>query len=297
MKFGDLHRLHGMHKRIITPFTAKDEIDEETLRILIRRNIAKKLDGLYMCGTIGEGLLMSPEERKEVFRIAANESDGKQTLIGHVGAMSTRDAIEMAQGAEECGYHAISAIPPFYFFYNLEEVKSYYSDIIASVNLPMLIYNAPDYEGVHLTIEQMCELADIPGVVGIKNSAPDTYMAAQIRKARPDMIFLHSYEHIYLAILPFRVHGVIGSHLNLIPEIYQRMVAHFEAGRLDEAWNEETKILEVHHTLMGIGEIQAIKAILGMIGIDCGVARKPHRRLDGPTLKRLEPMIEKYQIS
>ena len=297
MNFGDLRCLHGLHNPIVTPFTAEGEIDEEALRILIRRNIAKKLEGLYMCGTIGEGLLMSHQERKEVFRIAADESDGKQTLIAHVGALSTRDAIEMAKGAEQCGYHAVSAIPPFYFFYNFQEVKSYYSDIIDSVNLPMLIYNAPDYEGVHFTIEQVCEIADIPGVVGIKNSAPDAYMAAQLRKARPDMIFLHSYEHIFLAILPFRVHGVIGSHLNLIPEVYQRMIAHFEAGRLDEAWNEQTKILEVHGILMDIGEIQAIKAILGIIGIDCGVARKPHRRLDGPTMKRLEPMIEKYKIS
>ena len=297
MNFGDLRCLHGFHNPIVTPFTEKGEIDEEALRILIRRNIAKKVEGLYMCGTIGEGLLMSPEERKEVFRIAADESDGKQTLIAHVGALSTRDAIEMAQGAEQCGCHAISAIPPFYFFYNFQEVKSYYSDIVGSVNLPMLIYNAPDYEGVHFTIEQFCELADLPGVVGIKNSAPDAYMAAQIRAARPDLIFLHSYEHIFLAILPFRVHGLIGCHLNLIPESYQRMLGHFNAGRLDEAWNEETKILELHRILMDIGEIQCVKAILGMIGIDCGVARKPHRQLDGPTLKRLEPMIEKYQIS
>ena len=76
-----------------------------------------------------------------------------------------------------------------------------------------------------------------------------------------------------------------GLHLNLPFELSNR------------TGPPQTKILEVHHTLMGIGEIQAIKAILGMIGIDCGVARKPHRQLDAPTLKRLEPMIEKYQIS
>lgn len=293
----ELSFLHGLHNPLVTPFTADGEVHEATLRALVQRNIAKQLKGLYVCGTIGEGLLLSVEERKEVFRIIAEEANGSQTLIAHVGALSTRDAIVLAQSANEYEYHAISSIPPFYFLYNFEETKAYYSDIAGAVDLPLLIYNAPDYEGVHFSFEQMCELLEIPGVVGIKNSSADIYMVARLREARPDTIFLHSYEHLLLSVLPFGVHGAIGSHLNLIPEVYQRMVGHFDAGRLHEAWEEQATIIDVYNLLMGVGEIPAIKAIFGMIGLDCGLARKPHRQLDAATLNKLEKAVQRHRIT
>ena len=87
---------------------------------------------------------MSPEERKEVFRIVKKAAGDRVDMIAHCGSVSTDDAISMAKEAEALGYTAVSAVAPYYYSFSYDAIRKYYDDIVSSVSLPMVIHNFPE---------------------------------------------------------------------------------------------------------------------------------------------------------
>ena len=105
----------GAWPALVTPFTAKDEVNVSVLRELVDYLIDKRVGGFYVCGGTGEGLFMSPEERKLVTETAVNQVDGRVPVIAHVGSMIVGDAVQLAAHAQAIGAAGISSvIPPMF---------------------------------------------------------------------------------------------------------------------------------------------------------------------------------------
>lgn len=112
----------------------------------MRWNMAQGADSFFIGGSSAECFLLSPEERKEVFRAAAGLKD-QAYLVAHVGSISTREAEDYARCAAVLGYDAIAATPPFYYGFDAEAIYSYYHDIAQAAGMPVLIYNFPGNTG------------------------------------------------------------------------------------------------------------------------------------------------------
>ena len=134
--------MKGIYSALLVSFDKEGNINEKGLRQIIRHNIDKnKVDGLYVGGSTGENFMLSTEEKKEIFRIAKDEAKDSVKLIAQVGSINVKESVELAKYATELGYDSLSAVTPFYYKFDFNEIKDYYNTIINSVDNKMIIYS------------------------------------------------------------------------------------------------------------------------------------------------------------
>src|SRR5699024_1847133 len=144
-------------------------IKEQGLRDIVKQNIeVQQVDGLYVNGSSGENFMLSTDHKKDVFRIAADEANGKIKLIAQVGSLNLEEAIELGKYATELGYDSLSAVTPFYYKFSFSEIKAYYDTIIAETNNNMIIYAIPALTGVSMDMSQFDELFKNEKIIGVK---------------------------------------------------------------------------------------------------------------------------------
>ena len=144
-------KFKGVFPALLTPFKADGSINDDSVAKLIEYNVRKGVDGFYVGGSTGEGMLLTVDERKQLFRASAEANAGRTTMIAHVGTICTDHAIELAKYAKEVGFDAISAVAPYYYSFSYDAIKNYYLDIVNSVDIPMIIYNFPNASGFNFT--------------------------------------------------------------------------------------------------------------------------------------------------
>mgnify|MGYP004553912357 FL=1 len=174
--------MQGIFTALLTPFNADYTVNEKSLQKLVEFNLEKGVNGFYVGGSTGEGMLMSPEERKEVFRIVKKAAGDRVDMIAHCGSVSTDDAISMAKEAEALGYTAVSAVAPYYYSFSYDAIRKYYDDIVSSVSLPMVIYNFPGGNGFTFTADIAAEIFKDERFIGIKHTSTDLFALQQFKQ-------------------------------------------------------------------------------------------------------------------
>ena len=184
--------LARLYAALATPYTAEDAVSEPCLRSLVRFVLHQGIEGMYVGGSTGESLLQTVEERRDALRIVADEARDKAKLIGHVGAISTRDAQFLARACAEAGYDAVSAIPPIYFPHTKAAITDYYKAILqAAGGLPLIVYNIPAMTSVSFSLTELDALLALEGVGGIKQTSVDMYQMEQLRRRYPGTLLLN----------------------------------------------------------------------------------------------------------
>src|SRR5699024_3555404 len=151
--------MKGLYSALLVPFDESGNIKENGIREDIKQNIeVQEVDGLYVNGSSGDNFLMWSDQKKEVFRITAEEAEGKVNFIAQVDSLDLAEAIELGQCATELGYDSLSAVTPFYYKFSFEEIKIYYETIIAETNNHMIIYAIPALTGVTMDMTQFDDL-------------------------------------------------------------------------------------------------------------------------------------------
>ena len=262
------HPLAGLYAALATPYTENDEISESCLRGLLDFVLRHNIDGFYVGGSTGEALLHTTAERQMVFRIVAEETNSKAKLIGHVGALSTRESVLLAKTCVKYGYNAVSAIPPIYFPYSKEDIRNHYRGIIdAAEGVPLLLYNIPVATGRKFSFSDLAELIELPGVVGIKQTDIDMYQMEQLRRRYPKLLLLNGYDEVLLSGLVSGADGGVGSTYNIMGWRYQKLRTLVESGENKAALQMQARCNEVIDLLVAGGVFPSIKFILQKMGI------------------------------
>ncbi|WP_413736335.1 N-acetylneuraminate lyase [Sodalis sp. RH21] len=263
-----LSGLSGLYAALATPFSEDEAIDFSSLRQLTEVINQQPLDGIYVGGSTGESLLQTPAEREEVLRFVAKNRSGKSKLIGHVGAISTRESRRLAQVCAEAGYDAISAIPPIYFPYQSREIIGYYKDIVAAAQgVPLIIYNIPAMSGVKFSANDLRELLGTKGIIGLKQTSFDMYQTEQLRRGFPEALILNGYDEVFLAGIGTGADGAVGSTFNIMGWRYRQLWQALQEGRLVEAQALQGQCNEVIDLLVKAGVFPALKFILKEMGV------------------------------
>lgn len=267
--------LHGTWPALITPFDRQNEVNITALRDLVDYLLAKQIDGFYVCGSTGEGLTMSVEERQRVAAAALGQVSGRVPVIIHVGAVAAVDAVALAQHAREHGATAISSIiPPRY---NTQDaVVSYFETLINAVPglgvLPYLL--KPQIDALSL----MRTLIDHPSIEGSKYTGADMNLLRQIidlGSERDWTVFAGMDEHTVYAAMA-GASGHIGSTLNLMPGAYRQIRALVERGQFAEAQHLQDRVNAIINLIYNTGRFSAgLKAAMAKLGLECGEPRLP----------------------
>ena len=199
---------------MLTPFDDNEEVSPKGIPPLIDYILAKGVDGLYIGGSSGEAMLQSCQERSLVFEEVANYAANKTTLIAHVGAASTKEAVALTKVAGASGYKAVSAVPPFYYKHAFDDIADYYKAIADASDLPLIIYNIPALSGTDIPTEKLKQLMEDDRIIGVKFTATDLFQFAQLRESLPNKSFYFGTDEMFLAAAATGTDGGIGSTYN-----------------------------------------------------------------------------------
>jgi N-acetylneuraminate lyase len=271
------NKFFGVYAALITPFDEKGGVDEKRLKNLVKFLISKGIDGLYVCGGTGEGLLMDIDERKKVAEIVKDEAQNKIKLIVHVGgALNTKNSIELAKHSEKIKVDAISSIPPIYYKFSFNEIFNYYYQLANSTNLPFFIYYIPATTGIFLTNKEILKFGEIKNIVGLKYTYTDFYLLQDLLlKMKGKWIAFSGPDELFLPALNMGVVGCIGSTQNVLPEIFVEIYKNFKEGNIKKAIELQKRITIAVSLLKKYGGITSWKIALKFRGIDAGYAREP----------------------
>lgn len=270
----DIHELTGVMPALITPFDKSEKFDEARMRACINFLIARHVDGLYITGSTGEAFLMSQAERKRVLEVVVDEVAGRVPVIAHVGAIGTYLSIEQARHAQECGVDALSSVPPFYWKFPPDQVFNYYNDLTRSTDLPMIVYNIP-LTGL-LGFDQIAHLAEIPGVEGIKYTAPTHFEIMRIKaEIRADFMVYSGADEMAMSGLAFGADGIIGSFYNMMPEVFIALYDAVADGDMKRAKSLQETANAIIFFALGRNPTSVIKRAMTWQGADAGYCRKP----------------------
>ena len=150
---------------LITPTRADESLNLDALEQIVDRQIQDGVEGFYCCGSSGEGLLLTLEERKQVVEHTIRAAAGRVPVIAHVGTIRTKDVIELADHAMKAGAVAVSMIPPYYYKFSMDEIMGYYEQVIQALpGLPAIVYNIPQFTGVEFSKDNAGRLLENPNI-------------------------------------------------------------------------------------------------------------------------------------
>lgn len=271
----DKSKFKGVFSALLTPYTKDDKINGDSVKKIVDMNLKKGINGFYVGGSTGEGMLLTVEERKQLFKYAAESNAGRGTLIAHVGTINTKHAIEMAKYAQDMGYDAISAVAPFYYGFSYEAIKGYYNDIANSVDIPMIMYNFPNANGFVFNKERAEDMFQNKKFIGIKHTTADLYMLQQFKTMACNPLVYNGFDEMLVAGLSMGADGGIGSTYNFMPEKYVKMYSLFQEGKIKEAQAIQYEANAIITQLIKYGVFATEKGILEEMGIEMGGCRKP----------------------
>lgn len=261
-------RLAGLHAALMTPYDEAGEISRPCLKRLVEYALAQGLDGVYVGGSTGESLLLGAEEREIIFRDVAETVAGRSVLIGHVGALSTREAERLARSCAANRFHAVSAIPPIYFRHSKAAVRDYYSAIVqAAGGLPLIVYNVPAMTGIQFNRADLEDLLRLPGVIGVKQTTNDMYQMEQLRRTFPGLLLLNGFDEMLLAGLVSGANGGIGSTYGVMGRRWVALRRRLAAGDVRGAMEIQSRCNAVIDVLVEFGVFPSLKYLMARLGV------------------------------
>ena len=287
----------GVYSALSTPLRDDGSINEEAARKLMRWHIESGLNGFYICGATGEGVVLSTSARKQLAEIAVDEAKGKAVVINHVGAVDLVTANELAAHSAAIGVDAISSVPPFFYHYGLPEIRDYYMALTEVSGLPTLIYASP-LAGTAFSPEMVESLMGIKGVIGLKWTSIDyisMYKIKQINKGNINV--LNGPDDTFLFGLLMGADGGIGATYNVMPGLFADMYRAYSAGELEKTREIQLKINTLIDVLLEFGVLTGIKEILISIGYDMGHCTYPLKRFSEDERKAFFKRLEELQYS
>jgi 4-hydroxy-tetrahydrodipicolinate synthase len=283
----------GILPAIITPFDVEGNVDFDLLRDIVRFQIDKGVHGFFVCGTVGEGPLMSIEQRKSVAEAVVREAKGKVPVIVHVGTTNTAESVELAKHAESIEANAVGAVTPYFFKPDLEGLIMHYRLISEAVRVPTFVYNIPQQTGFNLTPEIFRKLCSIENIHGIKDSSGSLSQIQEIIETAPKHVtVINGADDILLAALLVGVNAEISGVANVAPEILVELYENFREGNYKKALELQRKTNVLRRILYEWSSIPSIKAALELRGIKAGMPKKPLRPLKQEEISRLKDKLK-----
>ncbi|MBU5422061.1 dihydrodipicolinate synthase family protein [Cellulomonas hominis] len=289
--------LDRVFSALVTPTRADDSIDLDVLAEIVEEQLARGVEGFYLCGSSGEALLLSLAERREIVERVTDQVAGRVPVVAHVGTVSTAQTIELARAAAGAGVQAVSMIPPYYYAFTSAEIERYYLDVIEAVAVPVLLYNIPQFTRVAFTKGNAAGLLGHDQVVGMKHTDHDLYSLERLVTAFPEKVFINGFDEQYLPALVAGARATIGTTVNIQPELFLRVRERFARGDVEGARRTQRQINHVVEVLVAHGVFQSTKYLAAARGAVTGNCRRPFRPLDDANrvaLDRLAERIRRY---
>ena len=271
-----MKKLEGVVPPMVTPFASDGSLDEYNLTKLVHF-LSEHVHGLFICGSYGNGPLMTVAEKKRVVDIVAKNISPKIQLVVHVGATNVRDAVELARHAEGAGATKVSSVVPYYFHHTRESIKLYFDRLVKAVTIPVYTYNNPKFTGVAVDVSLLQELADL-GVAGVKDSSFDIMTLANFVRhiKKPDFDVVLGTEAMFLYAATIGVRAFIPGLGNAFPELCVDLYEAATKLEMERARMLQMRVNELRDIMyLAKSTVVAVYALLKIRGVCDAYPREP----------------------
>jgi 4-hydroxy-tetrahydrodipicolinate synthase len=282
----------GIYPALLTPFTENDTIDYPLFKKNLDAQLAAGVDGVIICGSLGEASTLTKEEKAEFLIYTVKEVAGRVPVLINVAEQVTSVAIAMAQEAEQLGADGIMLLPPLKYKASDDEVVTYFQAVAAAIQIPILIYNNPVDYGIKVSIEMFEALMPYENIQAVKESTRDlANITNMINRFGNRFKILGGVDTISLECLVLGADGLVAGLVDAFPEETVAIYRLVKAKRYDEAvaiyrWFMPLLELDIHPKL-----VQYIKLAATAVGIGSEYVRAPRLVIKGAERERVLKII------
>lgn len=255
---------------LVTPMHEDGSVDYDALRRLIDWHIAEGTDCIGVVGTTGESPTVSVEEHCEIIRVSVEHAKGRVPIMAGTGGNSTREAIELSRFAKQVGADCTLSVVPYYNKPSQDGIYAHFKAIAEAVDIPMVLYNVPGRTVADMLPETTLRLAQVPGVIGIKEATGNIERACTLIKQAPKGFSIYSGDDpTAIALMLLGGHGNVSVTANVAPRAMHELCIAAIEGKAREAAAIHLKLLPLHKNLFVESSPTPTKWALSRLG-RCG---------------------------
>ena len=282
---------------LVTPMREDGSVDHDALRKLIDWHIAEGTDCIGVVGTTGESPTLSVEEHWEVIRVAVEHAKGRVPIMAGTGANSTLEAIEHSRYAAKVGADCTLSVVPYYNKPSQEGIYQHFKAIAEACPLPMVLYNVPGRTVADMQPETALRLAQLPGIVGIKEASGDIERAAFLIKHAPPGFAVYSGDDgTAIALMLLGGQGNVSVTANVAPRAMHELCVAAVEGRVREATQIHMRLLALHGALFTEPSPAPTKWALSRLGRGANALRLPITPLSAAGQARVEQAMREAGV-
>jgi len=234
----------------VTPLHEDGSVDYEALRRLIDWHIAEGTDCIAVVGTTGESPTVSVEEHCEIIRVSVEHARGRVPIMAGAGANATSEAIELTRFAKQVGADCSLQVVPYYNKPSQEGIYRHFRAVAEAVDLPVVLYNVPGRTVADMQPETALRLAQVPGVIGIKEASGNIERAGWLIKQAPKSFSIYSGDDgTAVALMLLGGHGNVSVTANVAPRLMHEMCMAAVQGDVKRATAIHLQLLPLHRHL------------------------------------------------
>ena len=291
---------------MVTPFKEDQSVDYEAAATLAKKLVENNIpDTIVVGGTTGEFFTMSFEERVKLFKAIKEAVNDKIPLIPGVGAVSTKETVELAKKAEELGFETVMVVSPYYTKPNQNQLCLHFKKVAESVNINIMVYNIPIFAGVNVNPETLAKLAEIKNIVAVKEEAElnPKQMTEFINITPDDFIIYCGDDTMVLEAFAQggakRIGGIISGASHIIGKQLKNMIELFLQGKVEEAAEMQQKFLPLFRIMGQNGRTNPcslLKEAMKMMGYNAGIPRLPLTPGTEEEIAEIKKVMKKLQL-
>jgi 4-hydroxy-tetrahydrodipicolinate synthase len=296
--------LRGIIPPLATPLRDEERLDHAGLERLVEHVLAGGVHGLFLLGSTGEGPSLSYDLRREVVERVSEQVAGRVPLLVGITDTSFVEARELARWAADCGAAAVVAAPPCYFAASQADLVGYFTELAREVELPLFLYNMPAHVKVHIELDTVRRLMEVPAIVGLKDSSAQMitfHRALQVAAARPDFSVLMGPEELMGEGVLLGAHGGICGGANLAPRLYVELYEAAARGDLATVRLLHQRVIRLSAELYTLGPANSaylcgLKTALACIGLCDDYVARPFRRFGPEERRQIEERLARLDL-
>lgn len=288
-------QVRGIIPPVATPMQANEDLDLPRLRSFIDELLTAGVHGIFVLGTNSEFYALDEREKQEVIATAVAHVGKRAPVYAGTGAETTREAVRLTQMAEREGVAGVSVITPYFVLPTQQEIFNHYRRIAENTSLPVILYSNPaTCGGVKIDVDTVAKLAEIPNIVGIKDSSGDLQNAMEFIRVVPERfsVMMGRDTLIYSALI-MGARGAVPATANIAPALLVEIYESFMRGDHAVAKAAQLRLNPVRLSL-GLGTAPGgVKAALAMLGRSLGPCRAPVGPLPPEKQQQMREMLKR----
>jgi 2-dehydro-3-deoxy-D-pentonate aldolase len=287
-------RIQGIIPPVITPMQANEDLDLPRLRWFLDHLIAAGVHGVFVLGTNSEFYALDEREKQEVIATAVAHVNRRVPVFAGTGAETTREAVRLTRMAEREGADGVSVITPYFVAPTQQEIFDHYRRIAEHTSLPVVLYNNPGTcGGVKIDVDTAARLAEIPNILGIKDSSGDLQNTNEMIRAVPERFsVLMGRDTLIFPALVFGARGAVPATGNIAPALLVKIYETFQRGDLAASKAAQQRLNPLRLALGLCTAPGGVKAALQLLGTPIGPSRSPVAGLSPEKLPKMRAALE-----